>query len=482
MQLEKLDSDVFFNRLRKKEYSRLDNQGHVYLDYTGGSLYPQSLIDLHHNYLKRAVYGNPHSTNPSSQLSGKFVNEARNKVLQYFNAKEYYCVFTANASGALQIVGECYPFSAKGHLLLTADNHNSVNGIREYCKNKGCSYSYCPMNDEDLSINEECLTRQLEAHPGKQNKLFGFPAQSNASGAKHSLAWIKKAQEQGWDVLLDAAAFVPASKLDLSIINPDFVSLSFYKIFGYPTGLGCLLVKKSKFYKLQKPWFAGGTVSLVSINCNNHFLTSDFERFENGTVNYLDIPAITQGLNFIDSIQIETISKRIEGLCGLLIRHLLKLRHDNGLPLIKLYGPKNMENRGGTILLNFFDIHRQQYPFQFVEKKANEKLISFRTGCFCNPGIDEIISGVSAEHLGSYFANRGNAEYDDMITFLGKLRGAIRISVGIPTTTTDIAKFISFAKMFINKVVPGGGFSVLKKHEGLTDLIETNHLKTHSFP
>jgi molybdenum cofactor sulfurtransferase len=41
-------------------------------------------------------------------------------------------IFTPNASGALKLVGESYPFSPHGHYLLTFDNHNSVNGIREF--------------------------------------------------------------------------------------------------------------------------------------------------------------------------------------------------------------------------------------------------------------------------------------------------------------------------------------------------------------
>ena len=272
MEPGKLKSDPYFNRLRKKEYSRLDRQGHVYLDYTGGNLHPQCLLDAHYRYLKNAVYGNPHSTNPASLLSERFVTEAREKVLEFFNAQDYYCVFTNNASGALQIVGECYPFSIGSHFLLTADNHNSVNGIREYCLNKGGKHSYCPMNYEDLTINEDALNKQLNLHRDKKNKLFAFPAQSNVSGVQHSLLWIGKAQEKGWDVLLDAAAFVPTNQLDLAIVQPDFVSLSFYKIFGYPTGIGCLLIKKSKFNCLEKPWFAGGTVSLASAQYSGYFL------------------------------------------------------------------------------------------------------------------------------------------------------------------------------------------------------------------
>jgi molybdenum cofactor sulfurtransferase len=37
-------------------------------------------------------------------------------------------------------------------------------------------------------------------------------------------------------VLLDAASLVPSNRLDLSRWHPDFVAISFYKIFGYPTG------------------------------------------------------------------------------------------------------------------------------------------------------------------------------------------------------------------------------------------------------
>lgn len=454
MESEKLNRDIFFNRLRKKEYTRLDTCGQVYLDFTGGNIHPQCLADTHYRFLQEAVYGNPHSNNPASQLSEKKIHEARKRVLDFFNAPDYYCIFTANASAALQIVGECYPFSAESHFLLTADNHNSVNGIREYCRGKGASYSYVAMNYEHLSINEPELSKHLCAHGDKKNKLFAFPAQSNSSGVQHSLEWIQKAQEQHWDVLLDAAAFVPASKLDLSVVSPDFVSISFYKMFGYPTGTGCLLVKKSGFNKLKKPWFAGGTISLSAITYKSYFLKKDHEKFENGTVNYLSIPAITNGLNFITTIGIDTINKRIKDLCFLILSNLTTLQHDNGVLLIKIYGPTNTEKRGGTVLLNFFDVDEQPYPLQYIEQLAAAAMISLRTGCFCNPGIDELNYSISAEQLKNYFTSREYGEYDDFIHFTGKMRGAVRLSVGIPTTTSDIGKFIRFAKTLLNKKVP----------------------------
>lgn len=438
--------EAFFADLRHREFARLDKTGHCYLDFTGGNLYPQSLLQQHCEYLSSGVYGNPHSGNPTSLLSTQYVHQARQDVLDYFNAEDYFCIFTANASASLQIIGECYPFDEHSRFVLTADNHNSVNGIREYCKNKKGSVTYCLLNYEDLHLNKEFLETELNKEQAGGQKLFAFPAQSNVSGVKHDLGWIAYAKSRGWDVLLDAAAFVPSSRLDLKTVQPDFVSVSFYKIFGYPTGLGCLLVRKDKFEKLRKPWFAGGTVTAVSVQYEGHFLASDHERFENGTVDYLGIPAVTFGLNFIKSIGIDRINKRVKALGEYLKAEIVKLQHSNGEAVIKLFGPNSLDEKGGTFILNFRDINGEVIPFATVENMANAQMISIRTGCFCNPGIDEINNCITNDELGKYFTSRKLGNYYDMISFLGKMRGAIRISFGMPTTQADLDRFIEFAK------------------------------------
>lgn len=229
--------------------------------------------------------------------------------------------------------------------------------------------------------------------------------------------------------------------------------LSFYKIFGYPTGIGCLLVKKTKFNILKKPWFAGGTITLSAVKYNSFFLKPNHESFEDGTINYLDIPAIINGLNFITEIGIENISKRIEELSLYVISELTKLKHDNGQSLIRLYGPKANINRGGTFLLNLLDINGQVLSITYIERLATIQMISFRTGCFCNPGIDELNHSISSDQLKNYFVSREHGDYFDFIDFIGRMRGAIRISIGFPTTRLDIKKFIDFAKTFLNRSI-----------------------------
>ena len=266
--------------MRARDYTRLDATGHIYLDYTGGGLYAESQLARHQDLLAEAVFGNPHSQNVPSREMGARVEAIRAQILAFFRAspEEYEVIFTPNATGALRLVGESYPFGPGGRFLLTFDNHNSVNGIRQFARAKGASVTYVPLALADLRVSEEALARHLEAATSVRGRrfarrrsgpaagsLFAFPAQSNFSGVQHPLAWIAQAQDAGYDVLLDAAAFAPASRLDLSRWHPDYVSLSFYKIFGYPTGIGALLVRRPALAKLRRPWYAGGTITFSSV-------------------------------------------------------------------------------------------------------------------------------------------------------------------------------------------------------------------------
>lgn len=443
-------SASFFEELRNKDFARLDRNKQVYFDYTGGNLYPESLLKEHYDFLAEHVLGNPHSSNPTSKLATKKVEEARAKVLAYFNATDdYFCVFTANASAALKIVGECYPFNENTALALFADNHNSVNGLREFCKNKKSKFQYCPMHYENLRIDESKLEEILSSHTTSKDKLLAFPAQSNVSGVKHDLNWIKKAQGLGWDVLLDAAAFVPTNRLDLKKYPANFASISFYKIFGFPTGIGCLFIRKDTFNKLQKPWFAGGTVSFAAVNEPMFTLIKNHERFEDGTINYLQIPAIKSGLDYIEKIGIDNINKRVLEHTTFLLNQFQELQHSNGSPLISVYGPKNTTSRGGTLIFNVLDDKGNPIPFTEVEGKANALNISIRTGCFCNPGIDEINNCLSTQDVAKYYTIKGDATYLEMINFLGKMRGAVRISVGFVTNQKDLNVLLDFLKTFI---------------------------------
>ena len=448
------ESTQKLDELRATEYARLDRDGQVYLDYTGGGLYAESQLRQHMNLLENSVFGNPHSKNLTSMAMTEHVEQARSYVLKYFNASpdEYAVIFTPNSTGALKLVGESYPFQSGDNFLLTFDNHNSVNGIREFARSKGAAVTYVPMQSPELRVDPTAMAQAFDSAHSGDNNLFAYPAQSNFSGVQHPLEWIEQAHAKGWDVLLDAASFVPSNRLDLSRWHPDFVSISFYKIFGYPTGIGCLIVRQSALQKLRRPWYAGGTITFSSVVGDGHYLTPGAAGFEDGTVNYLGLPAVEFGLKYIESIGIDVIHTRVMCLTGWLIDHLLGLRHSNGHPVIRLYGPPNTHARGGTVQVNFFDPNGSMIDCNVVEALANEKKISLRAGCHCNPGAREIALGFSQADLLPCFSNKDNLTFEQFLAIIdGKTTGALRASVGLVTTFADVYKYIQFAETFIDR-------------------------------
>ena len=443
------ESTAAVDRLRQRDYSRLDGQGHVYLDYTGGGLYPDSLIRRHMTRLRDCVFGNPHSVNPTSIASTELIEETRRRILSYFRAPqgEYEVIFTANASQALKLVGESYPFEPGDQLLLTFDNHNSVNGIREYDRAHGAETTYVPL-DGRMRIADGVLGKYLDQIGVGHHNLFAFPAQSNFSGVQHPLEWIEWASDRGWDVLLDAAAFVPTNRLDLSRWRPDYVALSFYKMFGYPTGVGALLARRTALAKLHRPWFAGGTIEVASVQADSHVLASGEEAWEDGTLDYLNIPAVGLGLELMESVGIEVIHERVRCLTRWLLRRIGELDYGNGLPRVQVYGPSDTHLRGGTVAMNFLDRQGAVMDHELIERLAAERGISLRTGCFCNPGAGESALGLTKGEIEGCFSHAGSSlTYEEFRGCIdpGKGSGAVRVSLGMVSNLDDVESFVDFA-------------------------------------
>ena len=128
------------------------------------------------------------------------------------------------------------------------------------------------------------------------------------------------AHEHGYDVLLDAAAYVPSNPLDLSVVKPDFMPVSWYKVLGYPTGVGCLIARREALGRLHRPWFAGGSVYVSSAQADWHTMAADEARFEDGTLSFLQIPDLESGLAWINAIGIDLIHHRVMCLAGWLDR------------------------------------------------------------------------------------------------------------------------------------------------------------------
>jgi molybdenum cofactor sulfurtransferase len=448
-----------FEALRRREFSRLDRQGHVYLDWTGAGLYAESQVREHAEFLAGSVLGNPHSRNPTSRAATELCDAARERLLRFFNADPaaYEVVFTQNATGALKLVGEAFPFEPGSRLLLTADNHNSVNGVREFAAAGGVAVEYVPL---DAGLRFPAVPAQLEGVDPSRPNLFAFPAQSNFSGARHPLGVIGEAARRGWRVLLDAAAFVPTSPLDLSEHAPDFVCVSFYKMLGFPTGIGALVARRDALAELRRPWFAGGTVRFVSAQNRLHLQHVTGRAFEDGTLNYLGIAAVDAGLRFLEGIGIDAVGAHVRRLTAGLLEALHGLRHSDGSPMVRFYGPDGTADRGGAVAFNLLDPAGSLVDFREVEQRCSDALISIRTGFFCNPGAAETAFGYPDHHALRCIRTLTPASFDLQRfseCMCDHAVGAVRASVGIATTAADVERFVEVLRTFRDAASRHGG-------------------------
>jgi len=422
-----------FGTLRQQEFARLDATGSAYLDYAGAALYPASLVRDDAARLERGVFGNPHSESAPSRASTRAIEDVRALTLRLLDADpaDYDVVLTANASGAARILAEAFPFRGESRLVLTADNHNSINGLRVAARRRGACVDYVPLDSTLRAVDvDERLT------PTRAPSLFAFPAQSNFSGVRHPLEWVRDAQRRGYRVLVDAAAYLSSTALSLADVPADFVVLSYYKLFGYPTGVGALVARRDALAMLRRRYFGGGTVQFVSVQNRLARLKTSGEAYEDGTPNFLALPAVSDGLQWLDSLDMRRLSQHIDALTETLLDRL-KTRGDR----VRLYGPLDTQARGGVVTFNVVRDGRV-LPYELVEGMAREMGVSIRGGCFCNPGAAEHAFGIPA-HLARECMRDEFSIPRFRACLGGGAVGAVRASVGVATNGDDLDRLLA---------------------------------------
>ena len=449
--------DPLFTALRDREFARLDEIGLAYLDYTGSALPAARQFRSQEDILGRGVFGNPHADSAPSRRSTAALDEARALLLAHLDADdaEYTVCFTANATGAIKLVVESFPFSPNGSYVLTADNHNSLNGAREYARRGGAHVAYVAVDDELRLVGAAPRLDDVSSKRGP--KLFAFPAQSNFSGVRHPLDLIEVAQRRGFDVLLDAAAYLPSSPLSLRRHRPEFVALSFYKLFGYPTGLGALVARRDALGRLRRPWFAGGTVEYVSVQNDLHSLLPDGAAFEDGTPHFLGAAALPAGFSLLAEVGMARLSAHVARLTNALLTRLGALVHRDGSPAVCLYGPGDRGARGGAVAFNVIAPDGRVVPYWIVEERARELGVAVRGGCFCNPGAAEAAFGFAREAAAHCLRTAGRHGAFTVQRFATCMNdsgdvavGAVRASLGLANNDADVDRLIAVVESFLN--------------------------------
>ncbi|GLD56072.1 molybdenum cofactor sulfurase isoform X1 [Lates japonicus] len=450
----------------EQEFRRI--KGITYLDHAGTTLHPESLVRDYCLDISRNVYGNPHSHSPSSRLTHDTIERVRYRVLQHFNAtpEEYSVIFTSGCTAALKLVAESFPWRLQSLFSYLTDCHTSVVGIRGVTSVRGVvALPVAPQEVENRAKEEA----QGEDVICQTPHLFCYPAQSNFSGRKYPLSHARGIQARRlypacdhrgrWFVLLDAASHVSCSPLNLQHCPADFIPISFYKMFGFPTGLGALLVRNDAAGILTKTYFGGGTAAAYLSGEDYYVHSANIsDRFEDGTVPFLDIIALNHSFEALHKITggMHNIQQHTFGLARYTYMLLSSLCHGNGRPVAQIYTEGQFESpstQGAILNFNLIDSHGQIIGYSQVDRMASLYNIHLRTGCFCNTGACQSFLGITNQQMKRNLQS-GHVCGDSIDLVDGQPTGSVRVSFGYMSTFEDCQKFLNFvAECFVEKPV-----------------------------
>eukprot|EP00727_Mastigamoeba_balamuthi_P010822 m51a1_g6362 putative molybdenum cofactor sulfurase-like (808) ;mRNA; f:105091-107808 len=469
-----------YESLVSAEFSRLVGVSSraVYADHAGSALYSERQLRECSSALCSSLLANPHSSAPGSPAgaTAAVVSSARAEVAAFLGAplRGWSVVWTSGATGALKAVGEAFAWSAGSCVCFLRSCHNSALGIRELrAKAAPCVDERDIRNAES---DEEFKSVALEAVQRDPDALHLLVAIAEYD-LRSVLRWIREDERvRGrWRVVVDAAALAAHSPLAPLVSDesaaPDYVALSLYKVFGYPTGLGVLLVRSdpplasgssaheprelpSADVLCSKAYFGGGTVA-ASLSSRRWHVARDgvAERLEDGTVNFTAVAAVKQGVELVQRFGgMQAVGAHACSVARYLRARLASMRHGGpaGAPAIVIAQsevPDDDEHMGPVVTFNVRRSDGGWVGPTSVAGLAALRGIQLRAGCMCNPGACHAFVGLTPDEVIAAAASGGGTCWlDDADLIKGKPAGAVRASFGLASTWEDadtIAEFVS---------------------------------------
>lgn len=426
------------DEIYKNEFSSHYSSGRIYLDHAGTTLYTQSQLDAHFNQLRTSTLNNPHSEQEDSK-SLLLIQECIESILSIFetSSRYYSIIFTLNATHACQLLSYLFPFSSQSEYAYMIDSHNSLIGIRQQVKIKGGSFSvidyplqiYNKENDSDSNWSFRSVGHFQSSVSSDTTSntscycLFATPAENNFNGLRPPLDKLLRpfidardhdmkefpipihqnpSKTCHWLTLVDCAKYLSSKPFSLSSYPVDFVVLSFYKIFGYPTGLGGLIIRNDALKLLNKDtYFGGGSVEYVSPYDDSRVeYKSGINGFIHGTIPFTTILSLHHSFQLItNKLSYKSISLHTQCLIDYCRNEMLKFEYSNGQHLCLFYDARssllseNGYSYGPTLNFNLYNINGEFLSCRLIQRIAADHNIILRVGTFCAPGASQAYLG-----------------------------------------------------------------------------------------
>lgn len=355
----KKDFPIFDRKVR-------DGQRLIYLDSGATSQKPNSVIDAESNFYRfnnAAVHRGAHQL--AEEATENFEN-ARSIVAEFLGAKSDEIVFTKSATESINLVAYALTEKIKpGDRIVVSEMEHHANLVpwQQLAKRTGAELAWFEVTPEgrlDLSNIEKVITANTA--------IVALTHQSNVLGTINPLEQIvKRAEAVGAQVLLDACQSVPHMSVDVRKLGVDYLAFSGHKALG-PTGVGVLWGKN---LESLPPFLFGGSM-IENVTMTDATWAPAPKKFEAGVPNMAQAIGLGAALNYLSKVGLASIHAHEIYLAKVLIAGLSDIKG------INIFGPKDMELRGGVVSFTLDGIHPHDLG-QYLDSKG----IAVRTGHHC---------------------------------------------------------------------------------------------------
>ena len=385
----------------------------VYLDSAATMQRPKQVIEKVSEYYK-TLNANPlRGLYKISEQSTRLLYQTRTKVAEYIGAGADEVIFTKNATEAINLVANgVRELIGDGKILISLDSHHS--NILPFTERYG----------ERVLICEDVVTEYMKLKSvGEQStdvKIVALTGLSNVTG-NEQIETVQKLRKVGFNglILLDAAQLIAHRKINLEMLDVDFLAFSGHKI-GAPMGIGVLYMRRELMEKVKPLNYGGEMVNAVEIAENAReaanktsdpvMVRADYafgpQKFEGGTIDMGGVVGLLQAIKFWNkNNKDEELFAETRKLTEYAVGKL------SAISDLELFHGKN-----GIILFNIKGVH----PHDTAQILSNYGVM-VRAGWHCaEPVLTKRKIGPAVRVSLMFYNTRSEINY--LVSILGKIR------------------------------------------------------------
>ena len=382
----------------------------IYLDNAATSQKPLTVIEALDDYYRRYNANVHRGIHRLSEEATAAYEEARIKIRKFINAtSKREIIFTRGTTEGINLVAQTWGRTnlKAGDVVLSTqmEHHSNIVPWQLLAAEKDIVVRYVPVQP-DGTLDIDAFANFLRDEPVK---LVTVTYVSNVLGTINPVAEMAQiAHYAGALILVDAAQAAPHMRLDVQVLDVDFLAFSGHKMLG-PTGSGVLYGKR-EILEAMPPWMGGGDM-ISSVRLDGSTWNELPYKFEAGTPAIAPMIGLGYAVDYLTTLGMDNVQAHEHALISYALERLADVER------LTLYGP-TASKKGAVATFTMADIHAHD-----VAQLLDTDGIAIRVGHHCAMPLHECL-GIPASARASFYLYNTFAEIDALIDGLYRAKTA----------------------------------------------------------